>query len=69
MKLRNKKIDAGNGNNYQENPPADFAEKEKVIDQLLHDLYDITEGKDLCWCCVAEALYDAGWRKQEVNHE
>lgn len=57
------------GNNFQENPPADFAEKEKVIDQLLHDLYDITEGKDFCWCCVAEALYDAGWRKQELDNE
>ena len=45
------------------------AKRDMGIEQLLHDLYDITEGKELCWCCVAEALYDAGWRKQEVNHE
>ena len=35
MKLRNKKIDAGNGNNYQENPPADFAVKEVQTDDRL----------------------------------
>ena len=79
MKLRNKKIDAGNGNNYQENPPARrdkkkesrffkrYCEKRSESESVL--FWDLSDLDGLEYDDMAEALYRRGWRHVGIEQD
>ena len=70
MKLRNKKIDAGNGNNYQENPSVRrYKKKEETIEVFLKDFAEIANLPEEHVHDFGEYFYLRGWRRNDVEEK
>ncbi len=79
MSKRNKTNDVGNGNNFQENPPAGRITKQSDKHVKMHEqkkaetekalFFDLSDLDGLMYDDMAEKLYKLGWRNKDIDEK